>query len=53
LAWPVLAIEQAEHLPVHVPSQQKPSTQLPVAHWFAAVQAVPVVFLAAQVVPEQ
>jgi hypothetical protein len=41
--WP--ARLQASHWPVQPPSQQTPSTQLPVPHWFAAVQAWPGVFL--------
>jgi hypothetical protein len=32
---------QASHWPPHVPSQQTPSTQKPLAHWLAAPQAVP------------
>ena len=32
---------QASHCPAHGASQQTPSTQLPVAHWFAPPQAVP------------
>jgi hypothetical protein len=31
----------ASHCPVHAWSQQKPSTQLPLAHWSAAVQLLP------------
>jgi hypothetical protein len=30
------------HEPPHAPSQQYPSTQLPLWHWFEAVHAVPV-----------
>jgi hypothetical protein len=31
----------ASHWPPQAPSQQTPSTQKPVAHWLAAVQAAP------------
>jgi hypothetical protein len=34
---------QEPHCPVQAVSQQTPSTQLPEAHWSAAVQAVPLV----------
>jgi hypothetical protein len=53
LAPPVLAAEQAVQAPVQATLQQNPSTQLPVTHWLAAVQAVPVAFFAVHVVPEQ
>jgi hypothetical protein len=42
------AVEQASQPPAQALSQQKPSTQLPVAHWLLAVQAVPWDFFAEQ-----
>ena len=55
LVWPVLALAHATHLPSHLASQQKPSTQKLELHslFLPAVQAVPAAFLAAQVVPAQ
>jgi ribonuclease E len=50
LAPPVLAAEQAVQAPVQAVLQQNPSTQLPEAHWLAAVQAAP---LARHVPPAQ
>jgi hypothetical protein len=38
---PFFAAEQAWHAPAQGASQQKPSTQLPVPHSLAAVQASP------------
>jgi hypothetical protein len=53
LVVPPAAIEHASQLFEQAVSQQKPSTQLPVAHWLLAVQAVPCVSLATQLVPLQ
>ncbi len=53
LVPPVLAAEQALQAPVHAVLQQNPSAQKPEAHWLAAVQVPPLVFLATQAVPEQ
>jgi hypothetical protein len=49
LEAPVLAKEQAMQVPVHAPSQQKPSTQFPLRQSLAAVQASPFSFLPTQV----
>jgi hypothetical protein len=38
---PVLLAEHAWHVPLQTALQQKPSTQLPLWHWLARVQAVP------------
>jgi hypothetical protein len=48
-----LADEQAMQVPVHVPSQQKPSTQLPSRQSLPTEQGSPVDFLPTQVPPEQ
>jgi hypothetical protein len=55
LAWPVLELAHAAHLPSHLTSQQKPSAQKPEAHsaGLATLQAVPAAFFAAQLVPAQ
>jgi hypothetical protein len=44
---------QASHEPPHAVLQQTPSTQLPLPHWLAAEQAVPLVFWGTQVPPLQ
>jgi len=41
LALAPSAAEQASHEPLHEVLQQNPSTQLPLVHWLAAVQALP------------
>jgi hypothetical protein len=38
---PVLALEHALHRPAQADSQQTPSTQSPLAHWFPAVHEAP------------
>jgi hypothetical protein len=47
------AAEQTSQEPLQAVPQQKPSTQLPELHWFAAVQAEPVAFFATQLDPLQ
>jgi hypothetical protein len=39
--WPVSAFEQARQVPVQALLQQKPSTQLPLWHWWFAPHAPP------------
>lgn len=46
LGWPVSALEQARHVPVHAESQQKPSAQEPLVHSAAPAQVLPVTFFA-------
>ncbi len=47
------AAEHALQAPLQAASQQKPSTQLPVAHWFPVVQTAPFVSLDTQTLPLQ
>ena len=47
-AAPVLTFEQALQAAPQADSQQMPSTQLPVAHWLAAVHEPPLVWGAMQ-----
>ena len=49
LTPPFFAAEQAWQRPVHAVLQQKPSTQKPLEHSFAAVHATPVAFFETQV----
>jgi len=54
VARPVFAIVHPWHDSPHVLEQQTPSEEQELlAHWFAAVHAVPVAFLATHAVPEQ
>jgi hypothetical protein len=41
-------LQESQAPPLHVVLQQTPSTQLPLAHWLLAVQAVALVFLGTQ-----
>jgi hypothetical protein len=50
---PFKAAEVAWHTPLQAVSEQKPSTQLNVEHWFPATHAEPCVFLATQAPDEQ
>jgi hypothetical protein len=49
--WP--ATSQAWHWPPQAWSQQRPSTQKPLAHWPAALQAAPFAWRGTQAPPEQ
>ena len=55
LPWVLVAqhipAEHAWHSPVHAASQQNPSTQLPLEHWPATEQVVPLPLSSAQVPP--
>jgi hypothetical protein len=45
---PFFAVEHALHAPVHELLQHTPSTQYPLWHWLALVQALPFAFLEPQ-----
>jgi hypothetical protein len=47
------ADEQTSQLPPHEELQQKPSTQLPEAHWRLVAQVFPCPLVAMQTPPEQ
>ena len=50
---PFFAAVQATHVPLHAVLQHTPSTQFPVAHWFAAAHTSPCPRLAVHVPPAQ
>jgi hypothetical protein len=52
-AAPVSAAEHAWQAPLQVVSQQKPSTQKPLAHWLDEAHAEPFAYLATHVLPVQ
>jgi hypothetical protein len=52
-AIPVTAMAQPRQVPLHVPLQQKPFTQLPLEHWLAPAHAAPCPSLATHAPPEQ